>query len=146
MASTLEPDNRQRREILAELYVLAGPDFADKAIDQHMTMIRAEPYKIDSYKALRKIYMDTHQYDKAWCVCNALNFLKKADADELQFYEQYKPKGFVRAKARFTDEVWKKVFHPEQDRYVSAIFGAIWQGAALVAARRRSRSTRSSSA
>jgi tetratricopeptide (TPR) repeat protein len=134
VASSLEPENKQRREILAELYTLAGPDYAEKAVEQHMTMIRGEPYKIDSYKALRKIYMETHQYDKAWCVCNALNFLKKADADELQFYEQYKPKGFVRAKARFTDEVWKRVFHPEQDRYVSAIFGAIWQGASLVMA------------
>ena len=132
VAASLEPDNRQRREILAELYGLAGPDFSDKAIEQHMTMIRADAYKIDSYKALRKIYMDTHQYDKAWCVCNALNFLKKADTEELQFYEQYKPKGFVRAKARFGEEVWKKVFHPEQDRYVSEIFATIWQGAALL--------------
>jgi tetratricopeptide (TPR) repeat protein len=134
VASSLEPENRQRREILAELYVLAGPDFADKAIEQHMTMIKAEPFKIDSYKALRKIYMESHQYDKAWCICNTLNFLKKADAEELQFYEQYKPKGFVRAKSRFTDEIWRKVFHPDQDRYVSAIYGAIWQGAALVQA------------
>src|SRR6185503_14050954 len=55
-------------------------------------------------------------------------------AEELQFYEQYKPKGFVRAKSRFTDEIWRKVFHPDQDRYVSAIYGAIWQGAALVQA------------
>src|SRR5262249_55453 len=92
----------------------------------------AEPYKIDSYKALRKIYMDSHQYDKAWCVCNTLNFLKKIDPEELQFYEQYKPKGFVRTNARFTDETWKKVFHPDQDRYVSEIFGAVSEAGALV--------------
>jgi hypothetical protein len=40
----------------------------------------------------------------------------------------------VKAKQRVTDESWKKVFHPELDRYVSAILGAIWQGAALVRA------------
>ncbi len=41
-------------------------------------MLRNEPFKYDSYKALRRIYMDAHQYDKTWCVCNTLAFLKKA--------------------------------------------------------------------
>ena len=63
-----------------------------------MRMLRNEPFKYDSYKALRRIYMDAHQYDKTWCVCNTLAFLKKADPDELQFYEQYKPRGLVKAK------------------------------------------------
>ena len=37
----------------------------------------------------------------------------------MQFYEQYKQKGFVRAKARLTDEMWAKlVFHPDEDRYI----------------------------
>jgi hypothetical protein len=132
VAAQLEPDNRQRHEILAELFMLSGPDMADKAVREHMTMLKLEPFKIDSYKALRKIYMDTHQYDKAWCLCNTLSFLKKADPEEQQFFEQYKPKGFVRAKQRITDDIWKKVLHPDEDRYVSAIFGAVWQGAALV--------------
>lgn len=134
VAAQLEPGNKQRHEILAELYVMAGPEHADKAIHEHMTMLKAEPFKIDSYKALRKIYMDTHQYDKAWCICNSLTFLKKADPEEQQFYETYKPKGFVRAKQRITDDMWKKVFHPDEDRYIGAIFGAVWQGAALVRA------------
>ena len=37
---------------------------------------------MDSYKALRKIYFDTRQYDKAWCLCATLSFLKKADAED----------------------------------------------------------------
>jgi len=113
---------------------VAGPEYADKAVEQHMNMLRAEPFKYDSYKALRKIYMDTHQYDKTWCVCNTLAFLKKADPDEVQFYEQYKPRGFVKAKQRMTEEIWKKVYHPDENRYISAILGAIWQGAASIRA------------
>ena len=85
---------------------MAGPDFSEKAVHEHMMLIKRDPFRVDSYKALRKIYMDTHQYDKAWCMCSALAFLQRADADEMQFYEQYKPKGFVRAKARLTDEMW----------------------------------------
>lgn len=132
VAAQLDPQNTNRGEILAELYLVAGPEYADKAVEQHMRMLRQEPFKYDSYKALRRIYMDTHQYDKTWCVCNTLAFLKKADPEEMQFYEQYKPRGFVKAKQRMTEEIWKKVYHPDENRYVSAILGAISQGAASI--------------
>ena len=134
VAQQLDPANTGRREILAELYVLSGPDQADKAVEQHMLMLKDEPFKYDSYKALRRIYMDTHQYDKTWCICNTLAFLKKADEDEMQFYDQYKPRGFVKAKSRMTEEIWRKVNHPDENPYVGAIFDAIWQGAAMIRA------------
>ena len=50
-------DGTDRAEILAELYLVAGPDYTDKAVEQHMRMLRNEPFKYDSYKALRKIYI-----------------------------------------------------------------------------------------
>jgi hypothetical protein len=99
-----------------------------------MRMLRNEPFKYDSYKALRKIYMEAHQYDKTWCVCNTLAFLKKADPDELQFYEQYKPRGLVKAKNVMSPETWGKLIHPDENRYISAIFGASWQGVAAMKA------------
>ena len=130
----LRGDGTDRAEILAELYLVAGPDYTDKAIAQHMLMLKNEPFKYDSYKALRRIYMDAHQYDKTWCVCNTLAFLKKADADELQFYEQYKPRGLVKAKNVMSPETWSKLVHPDENRYISAIFGASWQGVAAMKA------------
>jgi tetratricopeptide (TPR) repeat protein len=130
----LRADGTDRAEILAELYLVAGPDYTDKAVDQHMRMLRNEPFKYDSYKALRRIYMDAHQYDKTWCVCNTLAFLKKADPDELQFYEQYKPRGLVKAKNVMSGDTWGKLVHPDENRYISAIFGACWQGVAAMKA------------
>ena len=134
VAQQLDPSNKDRREILAELYILSGPDHVDKAVEQHMEMLKLEPFKYDSYKALRRIYMDSHQYDKTWCICNALNFLRKADPEETQFYEQYKPRGFVKAKSRMTEEIWRHVHHPDENPYVGAIFAAIWQGASMIRA------------
>ena len=99
-----------------------------------MKMLRLEPFKYDSYKALRRIYMDSHQYDKTWCLCNTLAFLKKADPDELQFYEQYKPRGLVKAKAMMTNDSWGKLVHGDENRYISAIFAAVWQGVAAMKA------------
>ena len=127
-------DGTDRAEILAELYLVAGPEYTDKAIEQHMRMLRNEPFKYDSYKALRRIYMDAHQYDKTWCVCNTLAFLKKADPDELQFYEQYKPRGLVKAKNVMSADTWGKLIHPDENRYISAIYGACWQGVAAMKA------------
>ncbi|HEX4416333.1 MAG TPA: tetratricopeptide repeat protein [Kofleriaceae bacterium] len=130
----MRPDGTDRAEILAELYLVSGPEYTDKAIEQHMRMLRNEPFKYDSYKALRRIYMDAHQYDKTWCVCNTLAFLKKADPDELQFYEQYKPRGLVKAKNVMTPDTWAKLIHPDENRYISSIFGACWQGVAAMKA------------
>jgi len=138
IAQQLDPRNEMRgddrAEILAELYLVSGPEYTDKAVEQHMRMLRNEPFKYDSYKALRRIYMDAHQYDKTWCVCNTLAFLKKADPDELQFYEQYKPRGLVKAKNVMSGDTWSKLLHPDENRFISAIFGACWQGVAAMKA------------
>ncbi|HEX3476271.1 MAG TPA: tetratricopeptide repeat protein, partial [Kofleriaceae bacterium] len=130
----MRPDGTDRAEILAELYLVAGPDYTDKAVEQHVRMLRNEPFKYDSYKALRRIYMDAHQYDKTWCVCNTLAFLKKADPEELQFYEQYKPRGLVKAKNVMSPDTWGRLIHPDENRYISAIFGACWEGVAAMKA------------
>jgi golgin subfamily B member 1 len=130
----LRADGTDRAEILAELYLVSGPEYTDKAVEQHMRMLRNEPFKYDSYKALRRIYMEAHQYDKTWCVCNTLAFLKKADPDELQFYEQYKPRGLVKAKNVMSPDTWGKLIHPDENRYISSIFGASWQGVAAMKA------------
>ncbi len=132
VAQQLEPGNADRQQILAELYLMAGPEQGEKAIKQHWSMIQSEPLRYESYRALRKIYMDTNQYDKAWCVCRTLAFLKKADPQEMQFYEQYRPKSFQKAKSQMSEELWARTYHPQENRYISAIFGAIWQGPAAL--------------
>ena len=127
VAAQLEPENLTRHEILAELYLAPGVEQYDKAIASHHTLIKHKWDNIESYKALRRIYMDTRQYDKAWCVCQALTFLRRADQEEAAFYEQYKPRGFARARQRLTDELWWKcIFHPDEDRFIGAILGALW--------------------
>jgi hypothetical protein len=75
--------------------------------------------------------MDLNQYDRAWCVTSVLGFLRLADPEEQRFYEQYKPKGSVRAKARLNEELWqKKIYHPAEDRFISQVFGAVSQSVA----------------
>jgi tetratricopeptide (TPR) repeat protein len=132
--SELRRDGADRGEILAELYLVAGPDRADKAIEQHTRMLRREPFKYDSYKELARIYSDTHQYDKRWCVSSTLAFLKKADAEDQQFYERYRPRGLVKARHGLNTQSWAKLAHSDENRMISAIFGACWQGVAAMKA------------
>ncbi|MEZ4362322.1 MAG: tetratricopeptide repeat protein [Kofleriaceae bacterium] len=128
----LRADRTDRAEILAELYLVAGPEYAERAVEQHMRMLRSDPFKYDSYKALRQIYRDTNQYDKVWCVCSTLAFLKKADAEELQFYEQYKPRVMPKTKSVMVPEIWRKLFHPDENPYISAIFASVWPAIAAI--------------
>jgi len=138
IAQELDPENKlradgaDRAEILGELYVLAGPDYADKAIAQHSKVLQREPFKYDAYKALARIYRDTNQYDKYWCLCSALKFLRKADAEEVQFADQYKPRGFAKAKNPMAPASWVKLAHPDENRYISAVLGACSRGVALM--------------
>jgi len=124
----LDPEATPRHQILAELYQLSGPESYDKAVNEYRHLIKATPDfgQMAVYmKTLRGLYMAMQQYDRAWCVAAAMAFLRKADAEEQQFFEQYRAKGFVRAKARLTEDLWKNIYHADEDRIVSHIFAAV---------------------
>jgi tetratricopeptide (TPR) repeat protein len=129
----LDPDATPRHQILAELYQLSGPESYDKAIREYRHLLKVTPDlgQMAVYlKTLRGLFMAMQQYDRAWCVAAAMVFLRKADPEEQQFFEQYRPKGFVRAKARLTEELWKNIYHPDEDRFISHIFATVSQAVA----------------
>jgi hypothetical protein len=112
----------QRHELLAELYVNGGPDQLDKAIQEHQLLIQKNPDRLASYRTLARLYSEVGAYDKLWCVGSTLAFLRKADPELQQFYEQHRPREFRPAKRAFNDEIWTKVVHPDEDRFIAAIF------------------------
>ncbi|MDB4980275.1 MAG: Tetratricopeptide 2 repeat protein [Myxococcales bacterium] len=135
----LDPDGIGRHQILAELYQLSGPDSYEKAVGAYRHLVKVSPdfgAMAVHMKTLRKLFTEMRQYDRAWCVTSALAFLRKADGEEQQFYEQYKPKGFARAKSRLTEELWlRNIYHPDEDRYVSSIFALVSQAVAVARAK-----------
>jgi tetratricopeptide (TPR) repeat protein len=129
---SLDKNNLARREQLAELYVEAGPDHAEKAILEHQWLIRRQPDRLASYQALRKLYNQSRQFDKMWCLCAALRFLKRAEPEEVEFFEKLRPPRFTPAKRKLTEEIWNRhVVHPDEDRLVGALFTLV--GPALAA-------------
>ncbi|WP_437768228.1 tetratricopeptide repeat protein [Sorangium sp. So ce281] len=129
MASRLKPEDATEHLILAELYEQS--EQFDLATGEFQAMVKIDPMKIDPYKRLYRLYVDSKRYDQAWCVAAALSFLRKADPDEQQYFEDYRPQGLIQAKSRLDNEQWiRNLFHEEENLYVGKIFEMI-AGAAL---------------
>jgi golgin subfamily B member 1 len=135
VAATIDPKNMQRQELLADLYIKAGPDYLDKAIASEQVLLQRAPERLQSYRTLRRLYGDAKQYDKMWCVCGALCFLKKADAEEQKFFDTNKPRGLVPAKRKLTEDLWQRtVMHPDEDRFLAATFARLGPPVAMLRA------------
>jgi tetratricopeptide (TPR) repeat protein len=122
VALTFEPGNLDRHKQLADLYVQAGPDRFDKAILEHQFLLRHEKQRIVSYRALKHLYVETNQREKAMHLSYALTFLKKAEPDDARYLAELKQKPFATARRAMNDEMWARLAHPEEDRYVGALF------------------------
>jgi len=134
VAGSLDRGNVQRHEQLAEVYIQAGVDHYDKAIAEHQWLLARNPDRLPSYRALAKLYAETGALDKLWCVAATLSFLRKAEPELQQFYEEHRPREFRPAKRAFTDETWNKLAHPDEDRFIAAIFMLLGHFVAAAAA------------
>jgi golgin subfamily B member 1 len=135
VAATIDPRDAARQELLADLYIKAGPDYLDKAIAAEQTILQRAPERLAAYRTLRKLYGDTKQWDRMWCLCGALCFLKKADPEEQKFFETNKPRGMVPAKRKLTEDLWQRmVMHPDEDRFLAATFARLGPPVALLRA------------
>ncbi len=123
----LRPDDEKLRLILAELYE-RSEDNPDGAIQQHKELIKLDPFRIESYRALWKSYMQKKEYDMAWCMAGALSFLQNANEQEEKFYQQYLGQNLRLAKGQLNQELWKLVYHEEQDMLMSHVMAILAQG------------------
>ena len=125
-AAKLEPDNRRRSEQLAEIFAKEPKKFFAQAVRVHQQLLAGNPYRIESYQALRKLYTEAKKPDESWCVCQALTMLKNAEPDEEGFFKKHRRRQPAAIKEVLTDDLWlKHVQHPDQDPLLTDIFTAI---------------------
>jgi len=134
IASALDDKRLTRHRILVDLYEDAGPDKALEAIERRHRLLRDEPLVADHYKALRKLYARTKQYDRAWCACRALAYLGKADEEEKAFLDSRMPRGYERPPGRLGEELWRVVRDPRENVHITTILGIVAEAAALATA------------
>jgi tetratricopeptide (TPR) repeat protein len=124
MASRLKPEDAQEHQILAELH--EGLQQTDEAIGEYQAMLKIDALKVDPYRKLYHLNLEKKAYDQAWCLASVLAFLRKADEEETQFFEDYRPKGMPQVKGRLDNDSWmRNLFHEEENLYVGKIFEMI---------------------
>ncbi len=125
MAVAIKPDDAVEHQILAELYATM-PEKTEEAIAEHQWLLGSDPNRLESYRALYKLYFDARAYDKAWCIARTLSHFKKADEEQQKFFEQYRQDREIQPKTRLSNEAWvKDLMHPDQDIFITKIMEVI---------------------
>lgn len=89
MAARLKPDDLKTHAILAQLYELQGDQW-DRAIEENRAIVELQPLSPEAaiaLKALRRIFRDRQDFDKAFMTASALVALRQADREESEFFE-----------------------------------------------------------
>ncbi|MBX3188743.1 MAG: protein kinase [Labilithrix sp.] len=124
-AQAFDPEDRARAEKLAELYALDPKQYLEKAVRSQAQILRRNPYRVESYKLLRKLFTDAKQADPAWCLCQALSVLRLAEPDEERFYKKHRSENAAPAQSALDDAAWNRVMHWDLDPLVTRIFAMI---------------------
>ncbi|HTM21486.1 MAG TPA: hypothetical protein VL172_13290, partial [Kofleriaceae bacterium] len=126
VAASLDPEDVDRREQLANLYLEAGDNKRADAIEELQFLLQHDPDRVELYRALSNLYQEEHETDKAYCLAQALVFLGAATDAERQLYGQFRPGQLVLSGRRLTEELWQKaIIHPRENRHLNAIFSSV---------------------
>jgi tetratricopeptide (TPR) repeat protein len=124
-AQAFDPDSKARAELLASLYATDVTRYLPKAVAVQAQLLRKNPYKVEAYKTLRKLYTDSKRADPAWCMCQALSVLNLAEPDEERFYNKYRAETPATAKAVMGAAEWAMVVHDDVDDLLTSLFALI---------------------
>jgi tetratricopeptide (TPR) repeat protein/tRNA A-37 threonylcarbamoyl transferase component Bud32 len=125
-AQAFDPEGKERAEMLAELYASDVAQYLEKAVRAQAQILRRNPYRVESYKLLRKLYTEARQPDPAWCLCQALAAMNLAEPDEERFYRRHRAENAAPAQAVLDEEDWSdRMAHDDADPLVTRIFAAI---------------------
>ena len=125
-AQTLDPDDRERNERLADMYASDPAQYLEKAVTSQRMILHRNPHKPEAYKLLRRLYTEAKKADSAWCLCQALYCMNMAEPDEERFFRRMRSETPVAAQDRVSEEDWVlRVRHVDADPLVTAIFALI---------------------
>jgi len=134
-ANAIEGASTVRQDHLVRLYLRAGPDHVDKAIDGVQEALRLDPGRLDAYRQLCDLYDKAGKADRVFCLASAMRLLGTAQPADNERFERHRPAGMPRASRRLGAEPWLQLRHPDQDARLSAAFTALADAAAAMAAR-----------
>jgi len=125
IAHSFDPSDGRRGVIIGELCHLVGPENRDTAIAEATKLASVDPERPEPYRALFQLYRDAGALDRAWCAASALVVLEKADVNEMAFFKHHRAAAMRAASRSLSSDAWLAIAHPDESRYISAIFAAV---------------------
>jgi tetratricopeptide (TPR) repeat protein len=124
-AHAFDPENRERMDTLAELYASDVTQYLDKAVRAQATILKRNPYRVESYKLLRRLFTEAKRADSAWCLCQALSVLNLAEPDEERFFKRHRADNAAPAQTPMGEDEWSRLTHQDTDPLLTRIFAII---------------------
>ncbi|MCH2109353.1 MAG: protein kinase [Polyangiaceae bacterium] len=125
-AHELDAENQARLDKLAAIYKSDPEGFKEKGILLQEHLLSQNPFRQESYKALRSIYSVAQDADASWNLCQTLSVLKLAEPDEENFYQRMRAETAAPAQDAFQADDWhERIMHPTLDPLLTGIFALI---------------------
>ena len=119
------PDDRVALERLAHLYSKNEATFP-KAVDIHRRLLSLNPFRVESYHEIYRMFAVRGELDKAFVAAEILVFLRAQTQEEDLFYQEHKmlvpqtPDGEMRS-----EDYHRAVLHPHEFWATHAIIGTV---------------------
>lgn len=125
-AQEVDPQNVERRELLARLYASDPANYMAKAVEAQHEILNRDPFRPDAHKTLRRLHTEGKRPDAAWCACQALYVLGQADGDEQRFYMRMRSEQGIAAKSRLAEPDFHSfIVHKHAEPLLTALFTVI---------------------
>ncbi len=142
---TLDVDNLQRRERLADLYLEADPSHDANAIIQHQAVLRLDKRRLKSYSALRALYRRTNQPDRARACDEAITLISALMLDQPGDHpferdrtrESRSSRPTIQPPRSLSNDDWLALARLDVDLHLSALFAVVAPPFAVERARLR---------
>lgn len=116
-----DPDNPDALLSLAKLYSKNEASYP-QAVDAHRRLLRSDPFRVQSYHEMHRMFERRGEHDKAFVVAEILVFLRAQAQDEDLYYHEHKSKVAPHAAGALSPEDHDRLItHPAERGPIRAI-------------------------
>jgi tetratricopeptide (TPR) repeat protein len=125
-AMAFDAEDRRRVEALVALYGKDPKRHASKAAEIIGRLIAKNPYRVEPYRSLRRLYAEGGNADGAFLLAQALTVLNQAEPEEEELFRAQRPGAPITLSRALTEDAWTdRLAHPDLDVVVTRIFATI---------------------
>lgn len=121
----LDAQNLDRRRQMASIYTELGADHVEKAIAEHIHVLGRNKAELESYRALKELYLRSMQREKALAVASALHLLGKGDASDEALVSELRERPLRPASRPLSRELWRLLAHPDEEARLGSLFAQL---------------------